>query len=158
MMTGSRVALETLATYSSEMEGQLIVNLLRERGIAATAFASQFLPGALKSVRVVVNQDSLSLARSVLAEPVNQQWFDPLDAEDDPPQSDSITNETESTVYHPWLTRFGIRTLLLGNLFALAGVFIYWGTGGHSVDSLVSFVVSTSFIAAILARRWYLRH
>ncbi len=157
-MTANRVALATLATYTSEMEGQLIVNLLRERGIAATAFASQFLPGALKSVRVVVNQDCLSMARSVLAEPANQQWIDPLLADDDPPPSDSFTNDTGSNVYQPWLTRFGIRTLLIGNLIAIVGIFIYWSTGGRGVDSLVSFVVSASFVAAILARRWYIRN
>lgn len=38
-MTANQASLATLATFLSEIEGQIIVNALRERGIAATAFA-----------------------------------------------------------------------------------------------------------------------
>ena len=61
----------TLTTVANEVEGQLLVNILNEHGIAAMVtggFTSQFRAEAPGTVQVVVRQDSLSLARSVLAE------------------------------------------------------------------------------------------
>jgi len=156
-MTANRASLATLATFTSEMEGQMIVNVLRERGVAATEFASHLLPGALKSVRVVVDQDSLSMARSILWEQEDRQSDEPLDIEDDPFPKHSLTNEAESGVVQPWLTRFGILTLLFGNLFAIVGIIIYWSVGGRNVESVLSLAVSALFVTGILSSRKYLR-
>ena len=156
-MTANQASFATLATFTSEMEGQIIVNVLRERGIAATAFASHVLPGALESVRVVVDQDSLSMARSILSEQEDRQSDEPLDIEDDPFPKHSLTNDAESPVVQPWLTRFGTLTLLFGNLFAIVGLILYWSIGGRNVESVVSLVVSTLFVTGILSSRKYLR-
>ncbi|MCY2977893.1 MAG: hypothetical protein NTU79_04410 [Planctomycetota bacterium] len=156
-MTANGASFATLATFASEMEGQMIVNVLRERGIAATAFASHVLPGALDSVRVVVDQDSLSMARSILSEQEDRQSDEPLDIEDDPFPKHALTNDAESPGVQPWLTRFGILTLLYGNLFAIVGIIIYWSAGGRNVESVVSLVVSALFVTGILSTRKYLR-
>jgi len=155
-MTANQASFATLATFTSEMEGQIIVNVLRERGIAATAFASHVLPGAFESVRVVVDQDSLSMARSILSEQADRQSDEPLDIEDDPFPKHSLTNDAESPVVQPWLTRFGTLTLLFGNLFAIVGLILYWSIGGRNVESVVSLVVSTLFVTGILSSRKYL--
>ena len=57
----------------------------------------------------------------------------------------------------PWLTRFGILTLLFGNLFAIVGIVTYWSIGGRNVESLMSLVVSALFVTGILSSRKYLR-
>ncbi len=156
-MTANQASFATLETFSSEMEGQIIVNVLRERGIAATAFASHVLPGALESVRVVVDQDSLSMARSILSEQADRQSDEPLDIEDDPFRKHSLANDAESPVVQPWLTSFGTLTLLFGNLLAIVGIFIYWSVGGRNVESVLSLVVSALFVTGILSSRKYLR-
>ena len=156
-MTINQASLATLATFASELEGQIIVNVLRERGIAATAFASHVLPGALESVRVVVDQDSLSMAGSILSEREDRQSDEPLDIEDDPFPKHSLTNEAESGVVQPWLTRFGILTLLFGNLFAIVGIIIYWSAGGRNFESVLSLVVSSLFVTGVLSSRKNLR-
>lgn len=156
-MTANQASLATLASFSSEMEGQIIVNVLRERGIAATAFVSHVLPGALESVRVVVDRDSLSMARSILSDQEDRQSDEPLDIEDDPFQKHSLTTDAESPVVQPWLTRFGISTLLFGNLFAIVGIILYWSVGGRNVESVLSLVVSALFVIGILSSRKYLR-
>jgi hypothetical protein len=155
-MTINQASLATLATFASELEGQIIVNVLRERGIAATAFASHVLPGALESVRVVVDQDSLSMARSIISEQADRQSDEPLDIEDDPFPKQSLSNDAESPVVQPWLTRFGILILLFGNLLAIVGIIIYWGVGGRNVESVLSLVVSALFVTGILSSRKYL--
>lgn len=155
-MTINQASLATLATFASELEGQIIVNVLRERGIAATAFASHVLPGALESVRVVVDQDSLSMARSIISEQADRQSDERLDNEDDPFPKQSLSNDAESPVVQPWLTRFGALTLLFGNLFAIVGIIIYWSVGGRNVESVLSIVVSALFVTGILSSRKYL--
>jgi hypothetical protein len=139
-MTANQASLATLATFSSELEGQMIVSVLRERGISATAFSSHVLPGALESVRVNVDQDSLSMARSILSEQQVRQSDEPLDIEDEP-----IPPLVQS-----WLARFGILTLLFGNLIAIVGIIIYWSDGGRNVESVLSLVVSALFAASML--------
>jgi len=70
-MSSDHDTLATLATVSTEVEGQLIVNLLQDHGIAAVAtggFTSQFRAEAPGAVRILVKQESLSAARMVLAE------------------------------------------------------------------------------------------
>ncbi|MEI7461136.1 MAG: hypothetical protein WCK15_17125 [Pirellula sp.] len=156
-MTANQASLATLETFSSETEGRIIVNVLRERGIAATAFSSHVLPGALESVRVVVDQDSLSMARSILSEQEDRQSDEPLDIEDDPFPKHSLTNDAESPVVQPWLTRFGTLTLLFGNLFAIVGLILYWSVGGRNVECVLSLVVSALFVTGILSSRKYLR-
>lgn len=156
-MTANQASLATLATFLSEIEGQIIVNALRERGIAATAFASHVLPGALESVHVVVDQDSLSMARSILSEQEDRQSDEPLDIEDDPFPKHSLTNDAESPVVQPWLTRFGTLTLLFGNLFAIVGLILYWSIGGRNVESVLSLAVSALFVTGILSSRKHLR-
>lgn len=145
----------TLATFASELEGQIIVNVLRERGIAATVFASHVLPGALESVRVVVDQDSLSMAGSILSEREDRQSDEPLDIEDGPFPKHSLSNDAESPAVQPWLTRFGTLTLLFGNLFAIVGIILYWSVGGRNVESVLSLVVSALFVTGILSSRKY---
>ena len=70
-MSSDRDALATLATVSNEVEAQLLVNLLEEHGIVSTAiggFTSDFRAEAPGAVRVVVKQDNLAAAESVLAD------------------------------------------------------------------------------------------
>lgn len=67
-MTMEHDALAALTTLTSEAEGQLMVNILKENDIDAALFTSQLLSGAIGTVQVMVKQDSLSNARSVLVE------------------------------------------------------------------------------------------
>ena len=63
-------SLATVATVSSELEAQLLVNLLNDAGIAARAtgvWTSQFRAEAPGAIRVVVNSESLAAARSVVS-------------------------------------------------------------------------------------------
>ena len=67
--------LTTLATFRNEWEAQLLVNHLHEHGIAAVTtgnLTSQFRAEAPGSVQVVVKQESLDLARSVLPNRLSQ--------------------------------------------------------------------------------------
>lgn len=62
-MTTDQDTLATLATVATEMEGLLLVNILKEHSIAAVAtggFTSQFQADAPGSVRVMVNHTSSS--------------------------------------------------------------------------------------------------
>ncbi len=63
-------ALATLTSVSTEVEADLIVGMLNEHGIAAVAtggYTSQFQAQAPGTVQVLVNQENLSAARSLLA-------------------------------------------------------------------------------------------
>jgi hypothetical protein len=72
---------------------------------------------------------------------------EPLDIEDEP-----IPHMVQ-----PWLTRFGILTLLFGNLFAIIGIILYWIAGGRNLESVVSLVVCALFVTGILSTRKHLR-
>src|SRR5271157_1304441 len=100
-MPSNHDTLETLATVSTEVVAQLLVNMLNDPGIAAVAtggFTSQFRAEAPGVVRVLVKQDNLTVARSVLAEHEQERC-----------SSESGDEDTESSAYEPRLTRFGIR-------------------------------------------------
>jgi hypothetical protein len=63
-------SLATVATVGNEFEAQLLVNLLKDEGIAARAtgfWTSQFRAEAPGSIRVVVNFQSLAAARSAVS-------------------------------------------------------------------------------------------
>jgi hypothetical protein len=145
-MTSNDDNLVTLSTVSTEAEGQMLVNLLNEHGIAAVAtggFTSQFRAEAPGAVQVLVKRVNLPEARGVLAECERERC------------SSEQANETrESSAYEPSLTRFGIRCLLILELIAVAGILAAWGMGVNMVGGLVALLVSVLLVAAILTRRW----
>jgi len=61
--------------------------------------------------------------------------------------------DTESSEHQPWLTRFGIWSLLVGNLLAIVGTLVFWNAGGNMAYAIVGFVVAVAIVAAILMRR-----
>ncbi len=145
-MDSDRDALATLATVSNEVEAQLLVNLLEEHGIVSTAiggFTSDFRAEAPGAVRVVVKQDNLAAAESVLAK------REPYDSSSEP-----MDDDQESTAYPPKLTRFCIWTMLLWDLLSFAIFLVYWVLGGDLLAGLVALIVSALIGAAILTRRW----
>jgi hypothetical protein len=147
-MSSNHDTLATLATVSTEVEAQLLVNILNDHGIAAVAtggFTAQFLAEAPGVVRVQVKQDNLSVARSVLAERDQEHWLEPAD------------ENAESAVYEPRLTRFGIRCVLIMALLYIVGMLAAWGTGANVVGGSVAIVVALVVIAAVLTRPWLQR-
>ena len=149
-MAANHDNLATLATVSTEMEALLLVNMLNDRGIAAVAtggFTSQFRAEAPGVVRVLVRQDILPVARSVLAE-----------HEQDRCSAESAEETTESSTYEPRLTRFGICCLLVLALLNIAGILAAWGMGiAGMTDGLVALFVSVVLVAAVLTRWWLKR-
>jgi hypothetical protein len=145
-MTSNDDNLVTLSTVTTEAEGQMLVNLLNEHGIAAVAtggFTSQFRAEAPGVVRVLVKRVNLPEARGVLVECEQERY------------SSERANETrESSEYEPSLTRFAVRCLLIMELMAVAGVLAAWGMGANVADGLVALVVSVLLLAAILTRLW----
>jgi len=110
-MTASTATLMTLTTVPTEMEGQLLVNLLEEHGIPAIAaggMTSQFLAEAPGAVQVMVMQDRLSAARSIVDE------FQAARTQPRP-----VTQDPDSSDYVVGLTKFGFWTLMIGNGLAL---------------------------------------
>jgi hypothetical protein len=110
-MTTKNDSLMTLTTVSTEMEGQLLVNLLEEHGIPATAaggMTSGFRAEAPGTVQVMVMQDRLSVARVIVDE------FQAART-----QPGSVGQDPESTDYVLGLTQFGFWTLIIGNGLAL---------------------------------------
>ena len=149
-MTSQYGTLVTVATVVDEIEGQLLVNLLNQHGIPATAtggFTSQFRAEAPGAIRVMVKQDSLLAAKSIVAE-----------REPSGPYSEPVVEDTESSAYQPWLTRFGIWSLLIGNLLAIVGILVFWGLRGKVAVGLVGLIVVGALVAAILTRRWSVTH
>jgi hypothetical protein len=97
-MTTNPDTLATLATVSTEVEAQLLANMLNDRGIAAVAtggFTSQFRAEAPGVVRVLVKQDDLSVARSVLAEREQERC-----------SSEPVDEDREASVYEPRLNDY----------------------------------------------------
>jgi hypothetical protein len=95
-MTSNHGAYATLTTVSTEMEAQLLVNVLNDRGIAAVVtgeFASQLLSAVPIAVGVLVEQESLSVARSVLTEHEQERCYSELAEED----TESSSDETGMT-------------------------------------------------------------
>ena len=146
-MTSNQDHLATLATVSTEMEAQLIVNLLNEHGIAAVATGgstSQFRAEAPGVVRVMVKQEHLPVARSVLAE-----------IKEAPCPSEPADENAESSEYQPRLTRFGIWCLLITESITIAGILAAWGMGVMRIDvgGAVAIVGSVLIVAAIVYHR-----
>lgn len=62
--------LVAVTAVPTELEGQLLVNVLKENGIPAVAtggYTAQFRAEAPGEVRVLVNQENLAAAQAVLA-------------------------------------------------------------------------------------------
>ncbi len=149
-MTSNHDNLATLASVTTEVEAQLFVNTLNDHDIAAVAtggFTSQFQAEAPGVVRVLVKQKDLPVARSVLAEREHERC-----------SSELADKNTESSVYEPRLTRFGIWSLLVLELFSIVSILAAWGMGLAGVsDGLLALVVSVVLVAAILTRWWLKR-
>jgi hypothetical protein len=149
-MTHHHDSLATVATASTAIEAQLIVNVLHDHGIRAVAtggFTAQFQAEAPGIVRVVVKQKDLAPARSVLAE--CQREHDPSER----------TENAEPSGYQPRLTRFGIWCLLILGLLTTAGILAAWGVGANITGEGVALLVASSILAAvILARLRSVRH
>lgn len=121
-MTLQYEKLVPVATGTSELEGQLLVNLLEEHSIPATmtgGLTSQFRAEAPGMLQVMVMQDRLSAAQSLIeeqnrlgsgSEPIVEP--DAIDADSSSPQL--------------WLTSFGFWTFVIGNLLAIVGILLFW--------------------------------
>ena len=149
-MTSNHDNLATLASVTTEVEAQLLVNMLNDHDIAAVAtggFTSQFQAEAPGVVRVLVKQKDLAVARSALAE-----------REQDHCPSELADENAESSAYESRLTRFGIWSLLVLELFSIVGIMAAWGMGLAGVsDGIVGLVVSVVLVAAIMTRWWLKR-
>ncbi len=146
-MTSSHDTLAALATVSTEAEAQLMVNMLNDRGITAVAtggFTSQLLPGAQGVVRVLVKQESLPVAQSVLAEHEKERCSWELADENSEPSG-----------YEPRLTKFLIRCLLIIGLIYIVGALVALGMGENGIGGLAALAVAVLLLAAILTRRWW---
>ncbi len=147
-MSSNHDTLATLATVSTDVEAQLLVNLLNDHGIAAVAtggFTIQFRAEAPGVARVLVKQDDLSVARSVLAERDREHSLEPPD------------ENAASAVYESRLTRFGIRCVLIMALLYVVGMLAAWGTGANVAGGCVAIAVAVVVIAAVLTRPWWQR-
>ena len=141
-MTSNHDTLATLATVSTEVEAQLLVNLLNDHGIDAIAtggFTSQFRAEAPGAVRVLVKQDNLSVAKSVVAEHEQARR-----------SSETADDDTESSGYEPRLTRFGIWCLLVLALISIVYNLVVWAMGGNVTGALVALVFNVVLVAVIL--------
>lgn len=104
-------SLITLTTVPTEMEGQLLLNLLEEHGIPATAsggMTSQFRAEAPGAIQVMVMQDQLSNAKSIIEKQNVSNSHSSL-----------VNQDTNSSEYRSRLTKFGFWTLIVGNAIAL---------------------------------------
>lgn len=122
-MTLQHEKLVPVATGMSEIEGQLLVNLLKEHSIPATmtgGITSQFRAEAPGVVQVMVMQDRLSAAQALIEEHDRESsCSDPVVYESDAPAA-------ESSIPQLWLTSFGFWTLVIGNLLAIVGILMFW--------------------------------
>ncbi len=147
-MASQHDKLVIVATAADELEGAMLVALLKEQGIRATTtggLTAQFRAEAPGAIQVLVMQDRLAAARSIIVESV------PADSTAGPD-----VKHLESEAYSPWLTRFGIGTLLIGNLLAIAGIFLYRNSGGTAASSLLAIVVAGALVTSILLRRCWI--
>ena len=70
-MAAQHDRLVTLTTAADELEGELIVSLLKEHGIKATStggLTAQFRAEAPGAVEVLVMQDQLAAANTIIAQ------------------------------------------------------------------------------------------
>ena len=149
-MTTDDETLAIVATVTTEVEGQLLANILNERGIPAVitgGITSQFRAEAPGAVRVMVKQNSLSAAQSVLEERAQCG-----------PYPEAVVEDQEFSAYQPRLTAFGIWSLLIGESLAIAGILAYLAAGGNVVGGIGTLVVSAAIVAAILTRRRFVTH
>ncbi|WP_339734666.1 hypothetical protein [uncultured Gimesia sp.] len=112
--TASNDTLMTLTTVPTELEGQLLVQLLEEHGIPATAsggMTSEFRAEAPGVVQVMVLQDRFSDARSIIEK-----------QEASNSQSRAVDQDQDASDYVPGLTKFGFWTLIIGNIVALIAI------------------------------------
>jgi len=148
-MSSSHDNLATLASVPTEVEAQMLVNLLNEHGVTAVAtgaLTSQFRAEAPGVVRVLIKQESLPDARSVLADRgLDRHAAEPGD------------EDTESLGYVPKSSRLAIRGALILSLLLIAGDLVGWGLGGNVTGGVVASVVSLIIVAAILTRRRFRR-
>jgi hypothetical protein len=138
----------TLATAPTEMEAQLFVNILREHGISAVAtggFTSQFRAEAPGVVRVMVRQDDLVAAQSVLAEVGTSDAPLPAEAGE---SEDAESPEIDTATVHVRLARWGVWGMLAWAWLALAGPLVSWFVAGY-LSGGSSFVVITSSAAVV---------
>jgi hypothetical protein len=149
-MAADDETLAIVATVTTEVEGQLLANILDERGIPAVVTGgttSEFRAQAPGAVQVMVKQGSLSAARSALAERAQHR-----------PSPEAVAGEQEFPAYQSRLTAFGIWSLLIGESLAIAGILAYLAMGGDLVGGLATLVVSVGIVAAILTRRRFATH
>jgi len=142
-MSSNDDSLVTLASVSTEVEAQLLVNMLNENGIAAVATGgstSQFRAEAPGVVRVLLKQADLPVAKSVLAEREQDRLLEAAD------------EDAESSVYEPRLTRFGIWCLLVLVFISIVGNLVVWSMEGPAMGRLVAFVFDVVLVAVILSR------
>lgn len=143
-MSAKHDQLVTLSVLDNEIEAQLLVNLLKENGIAAVAtggVTSAFRAEAPGDVRVLIKQDCLSQARSVLAE---------FELETAPTRTDE---KVESEDYVSSLTRFGIWSWLVIALIGILVSFVFWAAGETSTAALVVGLVISIALIRIIAER-----
>ncbi len=133
-MTADHETLAIVATVTTEVEGQLLANILNERGIPAVVtggITSEFRAQTPGAVHVMVKQGSLSAARSALAERAQHR-----------PSSEAVATDQEFSAYQSGLTAFGIWSLLIGESLAIVGILAYLAMGGDLVGGLATLVVS----------------
>ncbi len=121
-MTLEHDTLATVATVASELEGQLLVNILNEHGIRAVAtggYMSQFRAEAPGMVRVLVTQDNLSTANSILAERKEQHFPQPTG-------EDSESSDDDSSQTRVRFVTWGLLMLFVVELVVFLGILVSW--------------------------------
>ena len=134
-------ALANFATVQNEFEAQLLVNLLGEHGIAARttgAFTSQFRAEAPGLVRVVVNSDNLTAARSVVEQA--RTHFEPP------------VEEPKEAAYPSRFNLFGIWSLLFLQLVGFVTALAILLTVGVCFVGIVALVLSVALAAGAVLR------
>lgn len=157
VMTVRSNSLEILTAVPSELEAQLIANVLREHGVEATitgAFTSQFRAHAPGMVQVLVRQPDMSVAASILAELVPPQDEPGVVDEDN-----DLLDEGSRPSGWARLSRWIAWTMLGWDFFWLAASVLLVAfavakslSGGSTVVVLTLLLIAAA-LAAIFARR-----
>ncbi|MCU0961307.1 MAG: DUF2007 domain-containing protein [Pirellulaceae bacterium] len=148
-------SLATLTTAATELQAHLVANVLREHGIEAVvtgSYTSQFRAEAPGVVRVLVRQQDLPTAESILTELGSARPAPATtDAGDDEP-SDVPASDVRSR-----LTRWSTWALLTWALLSVAGPLVAWvATDSVSVGSTVVVITMLLLAAAIVvALAWH---
>lgn len=143
-MTTDDEALAIVTTAATEVEGQLLANILNEHGIRAVitgGATSEFRAQAPGAVKVVVKQVDLSAAETVLEQRAQRG-----------PHSDWTVEDKEASMCQCELSPFGTWSLMIGESLVSVGIVAYLAMSGNVFAGFTALVVSVAISAAVLAR------